>query len=461
MPLASMSEPPRPKKRRPTMHTSAFGSNSSLRLTVATLGFLLAGIGLAFLGDTTPAFVYGLVGVAGAAVLVADVTACEARFRTAFAYAPNGVATLALDGTILSINPALCALVGHTPEELVGTSFARFAPSEELETSAGTFAEAARTGRSQRGIEHRLIDSAGREHWVDADVAVVPGATGAPAAFIVPICAVSERKAVEAEREEALTLIHTQNALLRAADEQKSELISMVSHDLRTPLTSIMGYVELLAEGAAGPLTAEQTNFLHIVRRSADRLLTLAEDLLVVSSGEAGRLQLTRVETDLAEIAAHAVEALRPRAAALGVALAVDAHAAASAPADATRIAEVLENLLSNALKFTLPGGSVDVRAFLEDAVAVIEVADTGVGIPADDHGRVFERFFRSKETGHVPGVGLGLSIVKAIVDAHAGLITVESEAGKGTVFRIELPAELPQPVPAPRAELATGAPPD
>ena len=90
----------------------------------------------------------------------------------------------------------------------------------------------------------------------------------------------------------------------------------------------------------------------------------------------------------------------------------------------------------------------------------MLEVADTGVGISAADHGRVFERFFRSNETGHVPGVGLGLSIVKAIVDAHGGLIAVESEAGKGTVFRIELPVEPPQPVPAPHAELATGAPP-
>ena len=133
------------------MHASAFGPNGRLRLTVATLGFLLAGTGLVFFGSTTPAILYGMLGAEGVAVLVAGIAASEAPFRTAFENAPNGIATLALDGTILSVNPALCDLVGHTPEELVGTSFARFTPSEDIPVSAGAFADAARTGRRRAG----------------------------------------------------------------------------------------------------------------------------------------------------------------------------------------------------------------------------------------------------------------------------------------------------------------------
>jgi len=264
---------------------------------------------------------------------------------------------------------------------------------------------------------------------------------GAPSGIVLQAVDITARKMAEADGKHAHTLLRRQNALLRDADRLKGELISVVSHDLRTPLTSIMGYLELVLDGAEGPLTAEQRGFLEVIERNADRLLALVNDLLLISSAEAGKLELNLAEADLAEVAEHVVEAQRPRAEQLELELRLVGESVV-AVVDRARIAELLENLVSNALKFTPPGGSVEVRVSRLDELAVLEVADTGIGISAGDRNHMFERFFRSRRARKVPGIGLGLSIVKAIVTAHGGRISVESRPGQGTTFRVELALE-------------------
>jgi signal transduction histidine kinase len=233
--------------------------------------------------------------------------------------------------------------------------------------------------------------------------------------------------------------LEERNARLLVADREKDELISVVSHELRTPLTSIMGYLDLVLTDADGGLSDACREFLAVAMRNAQRLHRLVEDLLFISSAEAGRtaLELGSVDVDL--VVRVAVEAARPSADAGGVELSSSGHAGGAAIADADRVAEVIENLLSNAVKFTPTGGRVDVEVAGDAESVTVSVLDTGRGIADDDARRLFERFFRASDAEGLPGAGLGLSIAKAIVDAHGGSIGVENREGGGTSFEVRL----------------------
>jgi signal transduction histidine kinase len=223
----------------------------------------------------------------------------------------------------------------------------------------------------------------------------------------------------------------------------RDEFVAVVSHELRTPLTSIIGYLELIADGDAGGFTSEQTAYLAVVQRSTNRLVELVGDLLLVAEAERGPLALELVEVDAGGLAAHAAEAARPAADARGVILRLEQGAPATIAGDPTRLAQMLDNLIANAIKFTPEGGRVTVLAGRRGSDAVFEITDTGDGIADGDRDRLFDPFFRSHEVNAraVPGTGLGLTITKAIVDAHHGTIEIDSKHGDGTTFRVRLPA--------------------
>jgi signal transduction histidine kinase len=236
--------------------------------------------------------------------------------------------------------------------------------------------------------------------------------------------------------------------MMREPDRLADEFMTLISHELRTPLTSIIGYLELTLDD--GNLTDEQRGYLDVVDHNADRLLRLVDDLLLVAQLEAGQLVVRRVELDLAAIVRQAVAEAQPGAAAKNITLTVDADAAISLHADKGRLFRTLGNLLSNAIKFTPAGGDVRISVSHAAGVVRLEVADTGIGIAADDQEQLFDRFFRASAVAeqHFPGTGLGLYIAQAIVQAHGGSITVRSEPGKGTSFSIALPAGVSE-VPA------------
>jgi PAS domain S-box-containing protein len=234
----------------------------------------------------------------------------------------------------------------------------------------------------------------------------------------------------------------------RDAERLKDDFFGLISHELRTPLTSIIGYTELLAESEAENLSEQGQRFIEVIERNSRRELSLVGDLLLLTKITAGTFKIEHGRADLAELVETAAEHALPEATKAGVEISVEADAAPAIEADPHRLAQVLENLVSNAIKFTPRGGRIAIRAGRQGDAAVLAVTDTGMGIPAEDCDRLFERMFRAREaeSRHIQGSGLGLTIVKAIVDAHHGSITVDSDLGKGATFVVELPLVAASP---------------
>jgi signal transduction histidine kinase len=232
------------------------------------------------------------------------------------------------------------------------------------------------------------------------------------------------------------------NEELRELDTLKDELLALVSHELRTPLTSIRGYLELVLEDTSQTLSADHREFLDVVDRNSNRLLRLVNDLLLLARVQAGRLEVETRPFDLNSIAAESVATARPASERGMLTLSLHTRDRIIATIDPERVAQVIDNLLSNAIKFTPPGGSIDVSVSEEGKSAVIEIADTGMGISAAEQSQLFTRFFRTRSAtvAGIQGTGLGLAISKAIVEGHGGEIGVRSEEGLGTTFRVELP---------------------
>jgi PAS domain S-box-containing protein len=227
---------------------------------------------------------------------------------------------------------------------------------------------------------------------------------------------------------------------LRRLDEMKSGMLSVVSHELKTPLTSIRMGVHLLLEERLGSLGTEQNDILVAMREDSDRLQRIIESLLDIGRMEAGKSLMDLKAEPASRVVTDAVEPLEAAFHDKGVELTVDAPAELPAVlVDRTRIGHVLSNLLGNALKYTPPGGEVIASAVEEDDVVRFSVRDNGPGIPKEHLSRIFERFFRAPGQAGNTGAGLGLAIAKEIVDAHGGSISVQSEPGTGSVFSFTL----------------------
>jgi signal transduction histidine kinase len=250
-------------------------------------------------------------------------------------------------------------------------------------------------------------------------------------------------------REQAVRREAQRTAELAAAEQSlkaKDQFVANVSHELCTPLTSIRGFLSLLLEDDAEEFSAaERENYLRIADRNAGRLLHLVEDLLFVAQMNDGRFALDKTQLDLAEVTAEAVEGAQPAAAARQITL--RARSATKLPfrGDRARLAQVIDNLLSNALKFTPQGGEVTLDTTRSNGSVRLVVADSGAGMRPDEIGRLFERFYRTDAANRdaVQGSGLGLSISKTIIEAHGGTISAESRLNVGTSMTVELPAEV------------------
>ena len=265
----------------------------------------------------------------------------------------------------------------------------------------------------------------------------------------------SETSQATSKLHEEAELLAQQNEGLRQLDRMKDEFIAIISHELRTPLSSITGYLELVLDDAH-LLTPDHRQFLTVISRNVDRLTLLANDLLLLAAAENGTLALAKSDFELSALLEEVANAARPHAAEQQIVLRleVDVEGQADLRADRPRLAQLFDNLISNAIKFTPAGGSVSLRALRACDHVIVEVEDSGIGVAADELPRLFDRFYRARTATdrNVGGTGLGLAIAKTIADAHDATLDVKSELGGGTTFRLQLPpAALAVPGAAPR----------
>ena len=230
---------------------------------------------------------------------------------------------------------------------------------------------------------------------------------------------------------------------LKALDHAKTDFFATISHELRAPLSSIEGYIELLSEEEAGPVTPEQRQMLKTVDRSALRLRSLIDDLFTLAKLESGAYATVTRPVNVAEVIAGAIDAVRPSVSAAKLALSATVpQDGLVVEGDASQLDQVLVNLLSNSVKYTPEGGHIEVCAEAENGSAVVRVTDTGIGIPMTDQPKLFDRFFRASnaQKGSIPGTGLGLAIVRTIVTNHGGDISLASKEAGGTTVTLRLP---------------------
>ncbi|WP_447912186.1 sensor histidine kinase [Microbacterium phyllosphaerae] len=357
----------------------------------------------------------------------------------------TGQAVIATDncGTISAWNPGAVRLLGMPVREaLAEVRVDRFFEPTVLAQFAPQGAE-----RTEDGLHpglRALFDEADSGLSVDSHIDVTTvGGSSVPARMTV-----SPYQDSDGSRHGYLLVITDETRAVEVA-RMKDEFVGMISHELRTPLSAIIGFLDLLQNDPAQPLTTDQQEFVGIIERNAQRLLNLVGDLLFTAQVESGRFPLERREADVVELVRNAVESAGPHAQREGIEIVAEVPTApVRLSIDSGRIGQALDNLLSNAIKFTGSGGRVTASVRMLDGAVELAVRDTGVGIPEDEQGMLFTRFFRASTATQnaVPGVGLGLTITRAIMLAHGGSMDVTSKEGVGTEFRMLLPA-------APRTE--------
>jgi PAS domain S-box-containing protein len=341
------------------------------------------------------------------------------------------------------ISPQALELLGLPAEEFIShpdTAMEVIHPDDRQSVEANM--ETLRREGGEYMQEFRVVHPDGRIVWIGDDATVVAGEDDKPLHVQGYLRDITPLKDAEAKQQAALEREQAANEKLRELGAMKDDFVALVSHELRTPLTSIRGYLELVLEGQEDGLSKENGEFLGIVDRNAARLERLVDDLLFMARLGSGKLELSLEDTDLAALARESVGAATPRASAQAVELECAVEEVPAVRGDPGRLGQLLDNLISNAVKFTPDGGHVDVRVFPQNGDVAIEVADTGIGISADEQGQLFQKFFRTSAAGDraIQGTGLGLSISKAIVEAHAGRIELESKENVGTTVRVLLP---------------------
>ncbi|MFA5975231.1 MAG: ATP-binding protein [Elusimicrobiota bacterium] len=331
----------------------------------------------------------------------------------------EGVIALDHQGRVLFLNPAGEALFGVQNASIRGGSFwevLRHSPLNQLFD---------KTLRGQKPLTEEVVLFTPAERILSVHVLPVnygDGQTG------------------------ALAALHDITEL-RKLESIRQEFVANASHELKTPLTSIKGYVETLLEGALED-PKHNREFLKTIQLQTDHLMRLIEDLLDLSAIEARRIRYHFEPVSLKEVVEQIAQNVAPLAKAKPVTL--DLRCSEDLPrvrADREKLGQIFMNLLDNAIKFNKPGGRVTVTASPGQGFVTVAVQDTGVGILPQDLPRVFERFFRTEKShSHdIPGTGLGLAIVKHLVEAHQGSVTAESVPGQGSVFHFTIPLAIDQ----------------
>jgi PAS domain S-box-containing protein len=368
----------------------------------------------------------------------------------------RGIAIIGTDelGRINLFSPGAELILGYTPAEVFGHSTRLFHTQAEIARQAEdlgcepTYIDVVRTtAKLPPGTprEWEFVRKDGTPRWLSLILSPIIDENGAFTGYVATADDVTDRLDTQAALEAALVNEREAVERLIEIDKVKDRFVSSVSHELRTPITNIVGYLELLMDGVYGVPSDDQARAMSRIEMNSRRLLTLIDDLLTLSRMETGNpAELTPV--DLVTVVRRAEDIVRPGLMRRDLELALDLpdHEVVI-DGDAGQLERLVINLATNAVKFTLDGGRVTLRVLAPEngTGPVIEVEDTGIGIPAADQEMLFSRFFRATQAREaaVPGSGLGLSIAKSIAEVHGGQISAVSVVGSGSTFRVDFPS--------------------
>jgi PAS domain S-box-containing protein len=349
-------------------------------------------------------------------------TQSETQYRHLIEAASDLIQSVDESGTILFVNRAWLETLGYSLEETRGLPVEKVIRPLEWPHCAAVMERLFASGETER-VEVVFLTKNGREIAVEGNVSVLLGEDGLPRATLGIFRDVSERRVV---------------------DQMKQEFVATVSHELRTPLTSVIGSLGLLKSGRLASQPERAAELIEVAHRNGERLLKLINDLLDLQKMAAGDLSLHLAPVEIQPLAAEALEAMGGLAESLGVQLELDCDVGPERRVltDRLRAVQVLSNLLSNAIKFSPAGGRVTLAVGRLEEQVSFSVTDRGPGIPLEFRKRLFEKFAQadSSATRAAGGTGLGLSIVKTLVEGLLGQIEVDSEVGRGTTFRVQLP---------------------
>jgi PAS domain S-box-containing protein len=384
----------------------------------------------------------------------------EQRFVKLLEAAPDAILEISPQGRIMLLNHAAERIFGYTREELLGLNVETLVPAAMRATHhrhRDSYAEHPQTRPMGSGLELEAQRKDGTLFPVE--ISLSPNWTDGELYVIASVRDITERKRAEDRirviREQYTAELAAKNDQLEArnlevekANHLKNEFIASMSHELRTPLHTIIGFSELLSEEIEGTLNEKQKRFLGHVLQDARHLLELINEVLDLSKIESGKLELERSHFRFAACLEETLVGIRQSALARNIRLENRSAFTGELDADRIRVKEILYNLLSNAVKFTDSGGAVTVESEVRDGFLEITIADTGVGIAAEEQARIFEKFYQidNSSSGAGEGTGLGLSITKRLVELHGGKISLESQPGRGSRFAITLPLAAPQP---------------
>ncbi len=374
----------------------------------------------------------------------------ERKFRGILEAFPDPTILVDHQGRITLASRQTERVLGYRPEEVVGHSVEILMPERFRETHGHhlrSFFAAPRMRPMGSGLELAAQRKDGSEFPIE--VSLSPLETEDQTAVLAVIRDITDRKRQETAIAQRSAELETANEALRTADRYKDEFLSVISHELRTPLNFITGFASIIDDEVAGYVNPQQHAYLAKIMLGADRMLELVNNLLDMSRIQAGKLHIEPDPMPYVPIVAEALAQLRPLIDQKRISLIVDMpDEEVVVMIDARRVIQVLTNLVDNAVKFTPEAGEIRVRTRVEGDHLLTEVIDNGPGISTESQEKLFKPFSQvdMSSTRHVGGSGLGLTISKALVEAHGGTVGVCSQPGDGSTFWFRLPLRKGEP---------------